>query len=179
MPNDAVMRRSHALGSVAELAESWGVAAQLERAAALGPAFREARDCAVEISRRAKTLAGSAYTDQRRIVLNAALLEEGREEDRNATFLHECAHVLADLFHGQPCRHGDGWRQIMKLLGEPPETCHRLDYLSRKAHAVVTWRCSWCEEEYHFVRRPRRRISDCYCVSCGAERGRLYTVRRR
>ena len=69
-----------------ELAADWGLTGRLEQAAALGPAFREMLDCAVEISRRAKTLAGAAYTEERRIVLNIALLEQGREGDRDATF---------------------------------------------------------------------------------------------
>ena len=93
------------LGTVRGLAADWGLTERLQHAAALGPAFREMLDCGVEISRRAKTLAGAAYTDERRIVLNVALLEKGREGDRDATFLHECAHTLADLFHGRSCNH--------------------------------------------------------------------------
>lgn len=142
----------------------------------MGPAFREMLDCAVEISRRAKTLAGAAYTEERRIVLNVALLEKGRESDRNATFLHECAHILADLFHGRPCKHSEAWREVMKLLGETPAVRHDLSYLSRAAHAVVTWQCDNCGDEYHFVRRPRRRPSSCYCRACGPERGTLRIV---
>ena len=61
----------------------------------------------------------------------------------------------------------------MALLGEPPEIAHELDYLSRKAKAIVTWVCEACGEEYHYVRMPRRRIEDCYCHQCGPERGRL------
>jgi len=172
------MRTARVLGSVRELAVDWGLSDQLERAAALGPAFREMLDCMVEISRRAKTLAGAAYTDERRIVLNVALLENGREHDRDATFLHECAHVLADLFHGRPCKHSQAWRDIMKLLGEKPAIRHDLTYLSRAAHAVVTWQCDHCGDEYHFVRRPRRRPSSCYCRTCGPKLGQLRVIRR-
>ena len=131
-------RPARALGSVRELAVDWGLTERLEKAAALGPAFLEMLDCGVEISRRAKTLAGVAYSEERRIVLNVALLEQGRESDRDATFLHECAHILADLFHGRPCKHSAAWREIMKLLGEKPAVRHDLSYLSRAAHAVVT-----------------------------------------
>ena len=171
------MRSARVLGSVGELAAAWGLSDRLAQASALGPAFREMLDCGVEISRRAKTLAGAAYTEERRIVLNVALLEKGRESDRDATFLHECAHILADLFHGRPCKHSEAWREIMKLLGEKPAVRHELSYLSRAAHAVVTWQCENCGDEYHFVRRPRRRPSSCYCRACGPARGQLRVVR--
>lgn len=169
-------RSPRALGSVRELAADWGLTERLNPAAGLGPAFREMLDCGVEISRRAKTLAGAAYSDERRIVLNVALLESGRESDRDATFLHECAHILADLFHGRPCKHSKAWREIMKLLGEKPAVRHDLSYLSRAAHAVVTWQCQNCDDEYHFVRRPRRRPSSCYCRTCGPKLGLLRVV---
>ena len=139
-------------------------------------AVREALDCVVEISQRAKTLAGAAYTEQRRIVLNAQLLHAGREPDRNSTFLHECAHILADLTHGKACRHGRAWREVMSLLGEPAEVGHRLEYLSRKAHARISWVCVACGRKHYFIRQPRRRIQDCYCRRCGPDDGQLRHV---
>lgn len=175
------------MGTVRELAEAWGLRERLERAAraaqaqrhnALSPqAVREVLDCVVEISQRAKTLAGAAYTEQRRIVLNAQLLRAGREDDRDSTFLHECAHILADLTHGRACRHGRPWREVMSLLGEPAEVGHRLEYLSRKAHARISWVCVACGRKHYFVRKPRRRIEDCYCRRCGPDEGRLRHIR--
>lgn len=129
--------------------------------------------CTVEISRRAKTVAGTAYTQQRRIVLNAALLERGREADRDATFLHECAHVIANVRYKRDCGHGQRWRAIMVQLGEPSERCHTLDYLSAREHALVTWACTTCGQEYHFVQQPRRLLENCWCASCGPDIGRL------
>ncbi len=161
------------IGTVREIAERWGLAGRLSRAADKGPAFREMLDCVVVVSRRARTLAGAAYAADRRIVLNARLLENGCEEDRDATFLHECAHVLADLFHERPCRHGAPWREMMRLLGEVPNVRHRIPYLSREANAKIIWRCTGCAQAYHYVRRPRRRLKDCYCADCGPVRGRL------
>lgn len=176
---NSAVRSPRLLGSVRELAADWGLTERLQQAAALGPAFRDMLDCGVEISRRAKTLAGAAYSDERRIVLNVALLKKGRESDRDATFLHECAHILADLFHGRPCKHSEAWREMMKLLGEKPAVRHDLSYLSRAAHAVVTWQCENCDDEYHFVRRPRRRTSSCYCRTCGPKLGLLRVVRKK
>jgi SprT protein len=180
---DATAKRRHALGTVGELAEAWGLRERFEQAvqrayadkrAVLSPkAVREALGCVVEISQRAKTLAGAAYTEQRRIVLNAQLLRAGREGDRDSTFLHECAHILADLTHGKACRHGRPWREIMSLLGEPAEVGHRLEYLSRKAHARISWVCVACGRKHYFVRKPRRRIEDCYCRRCGPDDGAL------
>jgi predicted SprT family Zn-dependent metalloprotease len=184
---DATTRGRNALGTVGELAEAWGLyerfeaalqSAYADRRATLSPrAVREALDCVVEISQRAKTLAGAAYTEQRRIVLNAQLLRAGREPDRDSTFLHECAHILADLTHGKACRHGRPWREVMRLLGEPAEVGHRLEYLSRKAHAKISWVCVACGRKHYFVRKPRRRIEDCYCRKCGPDEGKLRHVR--
>ena len=64
--------------------------------------------------------AGVAYTEERRIVLNAKLLEAGREADRDATFLHECAHILANRRYRARCNHDHRWKRVMEMLGEPP-----------------------------------------------------------
>jgi SprT protein len=132
----------------------------------------------VEISRRGKTVAGKAYTRERRIVLNTALFLPGREADRNSTFLHECAHVIADIRYGRDCGHGWRWRRVMDLMGEPPDTRHEFSYLSPKTHAVVTWVCRNCGEEYYYVRRPRRRIEESCCSRCGPHRGELFAKSR-
>ena len=161
------------LGTVAEVAGFWGLEARLRRAAWIGDGLEGCLACNVEASRRAKVQAGAAYTRERRIILNAALLVPGREADRDATFLHECAHVIADLGFRGDCRHDRRWRRVMELLGEAPQVRHSYDYISPRAHAIVTWICGNCGEEYHFVRRPRRRIEDCYCRPCGPRHGRL------
>ena len=173
MSADTLVKGHSQIGTVREIAERWGLAARLARAAEFDSAFREMLDCAVVISRRARTLAGAAYANERRIVLNARLLEQGREVDRDSTFIHECAHVLADLAHKRPCRHGASWREMMCLLGEVPNVRHRIPYLSRKANAKIIWHCISCAQAYHYVRRPRRRIIDCYCADCGPRKGRL------
>ncbi len=164
---------TNVLGTVAEVAKAWNLDERLECVSRIGRAYGECLRSAVEVTRRARTLAGIAYTDERRIVLNAQLLVPGREEHRDSTFLHECAHMVANVRYGCNCRHDWRWRRIMDMLGEPPEVSHTLDFLSRELHAVVTWICTACGEDYHFVRRPRRRIQDCYCRACGPDRGRL------
>ena len=173
MSADTLVKGHSQIGTVREIAERWGLAARLARASEFDLAFREMLNCAVVISRRARTLAGAAYANERRIVLNARLLEQGREVDRDSTFIHECAHVLADLAHKRPCRHGASWREMMRLLGEVPNVRHRIPYLSREANAKIIWGCINCAQAYHYVRRPRRRITDCYCADCGPRKGRL------
>ncbi len=167
------------IGTVAECAAAWGLSDRLERVRRLGRAWAACLACRVEISRRAKTVAGKAYAAERRIVLNARLLVPGREADRDATFLHECAHVLADIRYRAHCRHDWRWRRIMALLGEPPQVSHDIPYLSPQAHAVVVWACAQCGERFHYVRAPRRRLADCYCRRCGPRLGRLLVVRDR
>ncbi|MBM3583256.1 MAG: SprT family zinc-dependent metalloprotease [Alphaproteobacteria bacterium] len=161
------------LGTVSELARAWRLEGRLRRAMIYGDALDRCLDCKVEASDRAKTVAGSAFMRERRIVLNAALFKPGREKDRNATFLHECAHIIANLHKRRDCGHGIGWRGVMETLGEPADRCHSIRYLSPKAHAIVTWQCRGCGQEYHFVRRPRRRPENCWCAKCGPRQGQL------
>ncbi len=165
------------LGTVAAVAATWGLEERLARSATIGRAYAACLSGTVEVSRRAKVSAGVAYVNERRIVLNAALFAPGREADRNATFLHECAHILADVRYQRNCRHSAGWRRVMEMLGEPPAAHHSIDYLSHAAHAVLTWTCVGCGLDYHFVRTPRRRIEECHCRRCGPALGRL-RVRR-
>ncbi|MGB1548334.1 MAG: SprT-like domain-containing protein [Alphaproteobacteria bacterium] len=164
------------LGTVEEVARAWGVKRRLDRALLLGRAYQKCLDCTVEVSGRSKVQAGAANTRLGKIMLNAALLEPGREADRNATFLHECAHILADSVYRRNCQHGPYWKRVMELLGENPDVHHDLEYLSPKAQAVATWVCRACGEEYHYVRKPRHRPQDCYCARCGPRRGRLEAI---
>ena len=162
------------LGSVALVAQAWGIDQRLTGVARIGRAYGECLNSTVEISRRGKTVAGKAYTHERRIVLNSALLVPGREADRDATFLHECAHIVTDIRYNRDCRHDWRWCRVMGLLGESPATHHDIAYLSPRMHAVVTWVCANCGEAYHYVRRPRRRIDECYCSHCGPDFGHLF-----
>lgn len=171
--------KTQRLGSVEEVARAWGIKRRLDRAFLLGKSYEACLACRVEASERSKVQAGAANTRLRKILLNPALLIPGREADRNATFLHECAHILADLAYRRNCRHDSGWKQVMLLLGEKPDVSHALDYLSPKAQAVVTWICRTCSEEYHYVRKPPRRVQDCYCSRCGPKRGRLKVIEHR
>lgn len=171
------------LGKVGELAAAWGLAGRLERARHVleapaarrdwGQAWRDCLDSGVESDGRAALQAGRAWPGEKRILLHRELLKAGREGDRDATFLHECAHVLADRHHGLACRHGPLWRSVMVALGETPAVRHDIPYLSRRAHAAYVWACTACGESYPFLRRPRRRIRDCYCRRCGPRLGRL------
>lgn len=151
----------------------WGVAERLERVRHLGDAFGDCLESMVEVDGRASVQAGKAWPADKRILLHTELLKPGREEDRNATFLHECAHILADRRYGRPCKHGPLWRATIVALGELPVIHHDIPYLSRTAHARVVWTCRNCGETYPFLRRPRRRIVDCYCRHCGPQLGVL------
>ena len=169
----AIRRSGWRLGTVAEVAAEWELLPRLQQAAHLGSAYIECLESTVEADGRAAVLAGKAWPSEQLIVLHAELLKAGREGDRDATFLHECAHVLADRRYGRPCKHGALWRATIVTLGELPLTHHEIPYLSRQAHAKVVWTCTSCGETYPFVRKPRRRIRDCYCRHCGPRLGIL------
>ena len=164
-------RRS--IGTVRELSQAWGLDPKLARAQFMGEAFRDCLDSIVVLARRSVVTAGHALPFRQRIALHPALLQPGRECDRNATFLHECAHVLTDRDAGRRCNHGPSWYSTMAVLGEPAEVRHAYPYLSRANHAKWLWVCTSCGHEYPFVARPRRKIDDCHCHLCGLDRGRL------
>ncbi|MSP67490.1 MAG: M48 family peptidase [Alphaproteobacteria bacterium] len=164
---------SGVIGSVAELLQAWWLWERFYRVSEPRRGVAACLAASVALSSRARTMAGVAYPHRRRIVLNAALLLEGRGADRNSTFLHECAHIVADIGFGRSCGHGPEWQRVMHALGEAPDRCHDIAYLSAAATAQIVWRCVCCDEPYYFVRRPQRRIRDCWCRYCGPLRGRL------
>lgn len=175
--NHPLDHRLRDLGSVAGLAARWQLLdGRLDGAAALTRGFAACMAANVSAGRRMRTRAGSAWPGRRLIMLHPDLLRPGHEVDRDQTFLHECAHLIADLEHGRPCGHDARWRAVMLAIGEVPATTHRIDYLQAAAQARVIWRCTGCGRDHAFVRRPRRALRSCHCRACGPERGRLIEI---
>lgn len=173
VPNHPLDHRLKSLGTVMALATRWRLLGRLNGAAKATRGLAACLGAEVTIGRRMRTRAGSAWPGRRLIMLHADLLKPGHETDRDQTFLHECAHLIADLEHGRSCGHDARWRAVMLAIGEVPATTHRIDYLSASAQARVIWRCVSCGREHAFVRRPRRPVARCHCRACGPDRGRL------
>lgn len=104
------------------------------------------------VNRRFKTCAGLTRYHSRLIDLNPALLEPGREEERNETILHEIAHVLAYAafrHHG----HSEEWRDLLAYIGaKTTDRCHQYRFL-RGRERRYAYECKDCD--YRLLRtRP-------------------------
>lgn len=57
----------------------------------------------------------------------SALWRRATPKKRRNTVLHELGHLLADCEAGRPCKHGAGWKAMMRRLGETPTRCHTVN----------------------------------------------------
>lgn len=61
------------------------------------------------------------------------IFERASQEERESTFVHEAAHGIVWLIHGEIYRgrrrdsHGPVWQQTMLRLGYQPDRCHSVD----------------------------------------------------
>jgi SprT protein len=92
-------------------------------------------------------------TGEEHIELNAELLVPGREKERNDTFLHEVAHLIA----GIKAQHGLAWKRAAMRLGAKPVTCHNLPFLVAKAQPKrAVARCTRCGHTWFQARVVKR-----------------------
>jgi len=123
-------------------------------------AERRLRGLEVVFNPRLRTAAGRADFNARRIELNPRLLDRHPGE-LVPTLVHELCHLVA----GARAGHGPRWRQAVRALGHPPESCHRLDVggLSVRRRRWL-WRCGRCGETYERGHRAAHRYR---CGRCG------------
>lgn len=110
----------------------------------------------VKLNTRFKTCAGMACYSKQTIELHPELLKIGREAERNDTFLHEIAHVLAyGLYRHRG--HGVHWRLIFKALGaKNPARCHHYNFLEGKERPYL-YTCLDCGHEIPRTRPIHKR----------------------
>lgn len=134
----------------------------------------------VELSERLATRGGQA-TMRRvfgefkfcRIKINARLHAENPQELAK-TYLHELAHVLANLSTGKNEGHGRKWAQMMEILGLPAERCHSMDVSNFKREVKrFTWACDACNKQYKLTPYKHNAQMDRNRYSCGVCRGKL------
>lgn len=106
------------------------------------------------------------------IELNARLLAQHPEEIK-PTFVHEFAHIVAPLIYGRRgLNHQEGWQEVMRAFGYPPERTHNLDVsaLQRK-HATVAIAVCGCKGFEHEIKarryeKMRRGKAKYKCLKC-------------
>lgn len=71
----------------------------------------------------AKRRFGYCAPRQKVISLSRPLTEVNSDAEVLDTILHEIAHALAYIKHGQDCGHDDRWKAICREIGARPEAC--------------------------------------------------------
>ncbi len=172
------------IGTAGDVAFAWGlsgaVAGALRTCRPHDADIRDALACTeVLVNGRLTTTAGQAQMWPPLIHLNPSILDPGHEADRDATFLHEVAHIVADRWHLLASRRSDGihgrtWRRIMRNMGQDPVSNHDIAVLkARRAKPVLTYKCRACGQEFDRARAvPRDHV-------CGRCHGELVLVRKR
>lgn len=129
----------------------------------------------VEACRRLRTSAGNARTDFRKqegvVRLNIRLFNTtGSKEEMRNTYLHELAHVIANLAIKKNAGHGVIWKGIFKKMGGNGERCHNMEvsHLRPKRNLEKLYcKCS----TFTVTKRRYNRIEKygATCRSCGAD----------
>lgn len=118
---------------------------------------------------RTMTMNGNRSTLAVKITINARLHELNPGNLRQ-TYLHELAHIAANLLHNDNCRHDERWAAVMKVLGLSPDKYHKMDCSSlRKARErrLHKWQCVSCGRGYMVTTRMHNRVlrgsARCHC----------------
>ena len=89
-----------------------------------------------------------------KIELHPALYDEAHPERRveaRAILLHEIAHYIANDALGAK-GHDAKWKRVMRMLGETPNRCHDLEYVT-STRKQVTYECQTCGFEFKAGRK--------------------------
>lgn len=114
----------------------------------------------IDLSPRLRTRAGVARTlmdlNSGEIQLNYRLLKKNPQEIRS-TYLHELAHVVANLSYRRCMGHSKGWQRIAIALGDDGGRCHKMDV-----------------SEFRQKRKPAKRYAfHCECREWMLTKGRV------
>ncbi len=95
------------------------------------------------------------------IEIHGLKMEDGREESRNHTILHEVAHAVNSMLFGTNDKHGPNWKRIMKAFGLSAERCNQDKEVSdllqdrRSTNAKLMYACQRCEFEFPAMRKKK------------------------
>lgn len=142
----------------------------------------------VELSNRMVSCGGRAYTrtvtscgnrttSAVKITINARLHELNPGNLRQ-TYLHELAHIAANLLNNANCAHDYRWVAVMQVMGLSPDKYHKMDCSSlRKARERRLHRhaCLKCGREYMVSTRMHNKVlrggARCHCGGSLEHRG--------
>lgn len=83
----------------------------------------------VDISGKLATCAGKVRIDRNNerslVKMNYRLLKGNNAEIRD-TYLHELAHIIAEVGYAKRCGHNRHWKHVARTIGAKPERCHTI-----------------------------------------------------
>lgn len=95
-----------------------------------------------------------------RIKLNKKLHELNPNELRN-TYLHELAHIIANLLKSSPQFHNDFWKEVMISMGLEPQIYHEMDVSCFKPKKrKFQYSCNSCSKIYNLTTMKHNKHSN-------------------
>ncbi len=123
--------------------------------------------------------AGLAYRSER-IRLNPAFLLHHTDHYIEQTVAHEYAHCAVYAMHGRVQSHGPEWKNMMRLLGIPPDRCHEMELPEGvrvgKPKQKFGYHCGHCNEPMAVgpvTHKKIQRGATFWHKKCGKGRGNL------
>jgi len=98
---------------------------------------------------------GCCHLRERRITVSRHLAALNSDEEVLDTILHEIAHALALIEHGQDCGHDGRWREIATRIGARPERCFDAEEVATPAGRYLLVHRDTGEVFRSYHRRPR------------------------
>lgn len=110
----------------------------------------------LNLNSRMRSCAGKALvsraTTTGKIQLNYRLHKDNPREIEN-TYLHELAHVVANIRYNKNCAHGYLWKRVMRELNANDDRCHTMDTSAYKNKTTrLLYKCG-CKE--HTITKNR------------------------
>lgn len=121
----------------------------------------------VELSERMGTCAGRAYMRRTKesyrnlsVRLNARLLHINKDE-LIPTYLHELAHLVANMLWCKSIGHKREWKEVMAVLGVNDERCHTMNISAFAApQKKFTYVCTKCDKKFKVSKVKHKRAQD-------------------
>lgn len=114
----------------------------------------------VNLNSRMRSCGGRArinrYARTSQIDMNYRLHKDNPEQLVN-TYLHELAHVVANLRYNKNCGHDYLWKRVMAELGANDERCHTMDVSAYKNKTTrIAYACN-CQE-FQFTKQRHNKV---------------------
>jgi hypothetical protein len=102
---------------------------------------------------------GCCSVGKKVISLSRPLTEANPESEVVDTILHEIAHPLADLEHGEKCGHDERWKAVCRRIGARPEACYGDDEVVIPGARWVLAHAETGEVFASYLRKPDKDVT--------------------